>query len=81
MLIDLLNGDIPALDGMALLAVRTHLTLMEVGVTVRAVLAHISKDRLHVALRASDTFMHAAQRVLCGVVIEFRDRPDRLPAA
>jgi hypothetical protein len=41
----------------------------------------ISKDHLGVALRAGHTFMQAAQRVLGGVVIEFGDRPDRLPAA
>jgi hypothetical protein len=50
-------------------------------VTVGAFLAHVSEYRLHVALRASDPFVHAAQRVLRGVVIEFRDRPDGLPTA
>ena len=80
-LIDLLNGDIPALHGMALLAVRTHLALVEVGVAVRAFFPHVGKHRLHVALCASHTFMHSAQRILRCVVIEFRNRADRLPTA
>lgn len=80
-LIDLLDRNIPSLDGMALLAVCPHLPLVDVGVAVGALRTHIAEDRLGMALRAAHAFMHAAQRILRGVVIEFRNSADRLPAA
>lgn len=53
---------------------------MEIRVAVGAILAHIGKDRLDVAARARHLLMHAAQRILCRVVIKFRDRADGRPA-
>lgn len=47
---------------------------------VGAILAHIGKHRLDVAARAGHFFVHAAQRILRCVVIEFGDRADRRPA-
>ena len=44
-----LDGNIPALNGMALLAIRAHLPLVHIGVAVRAVLANVREHRLHVA--------------------------------
>lgn len=66
---------------MALLAIRPHLALVDVGVAVGALRPNICKDHLGVALRAGHTLMQAAQWVLSGVVIEFRNSSDRLPAA
>ena len=80
-LVDLLHGNVPAPNRVALLAIGAHLALVDVGVTVCALRTHISKDHLGVALGAGHSLMQAAQRVLGGVVIEFGDRPDRLPAA
>jgi hypothetical protein len=80
-LIDLLNGNVPAPDRVALLAIRAHLALMNVGVAVRALRAHIGKDHLGVALSAGHSLMQAAQRIFSGVVIEFRDGSNRFPAA
>ena len=80
-LIDLLNGNVPASDRVALLAIRAHLPLMNIGVAICALRAHIGKDHLGVALCAGDSLVQAAQWVFGGVVIEFRDRTDRLPAA
>jgi hypothetical protein len=80
-LIDLLDGNIPALHSVALLAVGAHLALVDIRVAIRALRADISKDRLGVALRARHAFMHAAQGILRRVVIKFRDRADRLPTA
>jgi hypothetical protein len=65
----------------ALLAIRAHLALMNVGVAVRALRAHIGKDHLGVALSAGHSLMQSAQRIFSGVVIEFRDGSNRFPAA
>ena len=80
-LINLLNGDMPALDGMALFAICAHLPLMNISVAVRALRAHIRKHHLGVTLRARDSFVQSAQGILSGVVIEFRYGTDRFPAA
>ena len=79
MILDLLHGNIPALNGVTLRAVRAHPALVHVGMTVLAILPDIRENRLHVALRALDFFMHTAQRIPGLVVIEFRIRLDRAP--
>jgi hypothetical protein len=80
-LIDLLDGNIPALYCVALLAVGAHLAFVDICVTGRALRAYIREDWLGVALSAGHTLVHAAQRILGGVVIEFWYGADRLPAA
>jgi hypothetical protein len=80
-LINLLHRNMPAPNRVALLAVRAHLALVDVGVAVGALRPDIRKDHLRVALRAGHAFVQAAQRVLRGVVIEFRNGADRFPAA
>ena len=80
-LVDLLDGDIPALHGVALLAVGSHLALMDICVTIRALSADIPEDRLGVALSARHAFVHATEGILRRVVIKLRDRADRLPTA
>jgi hypothetical protein len=75
-----LDGNIPALDRVALLAIRTHLALVDVGVAIGASGAYIGKDRLGVALRASHVLVHATQRITGLIMIELRDSPDRFPA-
>src|SRR5580704_402801 len=80
-LIDLLNRNVPSLHGVALFAVCSHLALVNIGVAVGALRSDIGEDRLDVTLRTSHAFVHAAQRILGGVVIEFGDGADRLPAA
>lgn len=80
-LIDLLHRNVPSLDGMALLAIRAHLALVNVGVAIGALFTNVRKDRLGVALNAAHAFVHATQRILGCVVIEFRNRADRLPSA
>jgi hypothetical protein len=56
----LLDGDIPALNGVALRAVRAHFSLVNVSVAILAILANVREDRLDVALRALHFFVHAA---------------------
>jgi hypothetical protein len=48
-------------------------------VAVLAALSNACEHRLHVTLRAGNGLMHPAQRILCLVVIEFRNSPDWFP--
>jgi hypothetical protein len=64
----------------ALGAVGTHLTAMNIGVAVRAILADVGEYRPEVALRAVKFFVHAAKRISCGVVVEFRHAANGRPA-
>jgi hypothetical protein len=59
-LLNRLDGNLPARYGVALRAIRAKLAAMEVRVAVGAVLADIRKYRLHVAARAGNFLMHAA---------------------
>ena len=81
MILDLLHGDIPALNGVTLRTVCAHPSLVHVGMTVLAIPPNIREHRLHVALRAFHFFVHTAQRISGLVVIEFRIRLDRAPRA
>ena len=56
----LLDRDIPALNGVALRAVCSHFSLVNVGVAILAILADVGKDGLAVALHALHFFVHAA---------------------
>jgi len=80
-LLHLLDGNLPSAYGVALLAIRAELALMNVGVAVLAALPDIAEYGFHMALRASHGLVHSAQRVLRPVVIELRDGADRLPSA
>lgn len=66
----LLDGSVPPADGMALRTVGAELAAMNVGVTVRASLAHVCEGRLNVALGAAHLLVHATQGVRGFVVIE-----------
>ena len=76
----LLNGNIPALHGVALRAIRAHPPLVNVRVALFAILADIGEYWLDVALRALHFFMQAPQSITCLVVIEFRNRTNGFPA-
>lgn len=80
-LVDLLYGDLPSLYGMALVAGRAKLPLVNIGMAVGALLAYVCEHRLGVTLGASDPLVHAAQRKSGLVVVEFRDVADRFPPA
>ena len=76
----LLHCNIPALHRMALCAIRAHLSLMDVGVAVLAILSDVCENRFHMALRALHFFVHAAERVFCLGVIKFGNGPNRPPS-
>ena len=76
-----LDIGVPALDRVTGLAIRAHLSAMNVRMAIGALRSYIGKDRLGMALRAGHIRMHAAQRVFRFVVIEFGDRADGLPSS
>ena len=71
---------LPATHGVALLAIRAQLPLMNVRVAVLAALAYIGEHRLHVALRTSNGLVHASQGIARLIVIEFRNCANGLPS-
>jgi len=75
----LLHGNLPSLHRVAVRAVGAHLSLVDVGVAVLAILPHVGEDRLHMALRALHFFVHASQGIFCFVVIELGNRLDGPP--
>ena len=77
----LLRSDRPALHGVTLLAIRSHLSAMHIAflVTIGAVLADVLEHRLHMACNALHFFVHAAKRIVRFVVIEFRHFPNGFP--
>lgn len=52
---------------------------MNIGVAILASLPHVGEDRLDVALSAVHRHVHAAQRIPCLIVIEFRNCANRTP--
>jgi hypothetical protein len=80
-ILDLLDGDIPAEHRVTPCAIGPHLPLVNIGVAVLALLANIGKYRFDVALRTLHFFVHAPQRILCLIVVELRHGADRAPSA
>ena len=79
-ILNLLNGIVPTKHGVTLRAIRAHLALVNVGVAILAILPHIREYRFYVALCALHLLVHAAQRIVRFVVIEFGDRANGAPA-
>lgn len=79
-LLDLLHRYLPSLDRVALFAVGSKLALVNVGMAIGAFLTHIGKDRFDVALRASHSLMHAAERVPRLAMIKLRNVADGFPS-
>jgi len=61
-------------------AIRAHLALVNIGVAILTILPHIREYRLYVALCALHLLVHAAQRIVRFVVIEFGDSANGAPA-
>ena len=78
-LLDLLNRDLPSSNRVTLFAVRSQLSLVDVGVAILASLANIVEHGLDVALCAGHGLVHAAQGISRLVVIELRNCADRSP--
>jgi|SRR5579871_301531 len=78
-LLDVPDGDVPALHGVAVFAVSSKLPAMNVSVAVRALGAGLRKNQVRVALAAGYALVHAAQGKTRFVVVKFRYAADRLP--
>jgi len=76
-----LDGDVPALNRMALCAVRAHFPLVDVVVTILTILANVGEHGLDMALGAAHLLVHGSKRVLGFIVVKFRNRADRLPSS
>jgi hypothetical protein len=74
-----LQNDVPPFHGMALFAVGSHLAAMNVSVAIGTIGSGVREHQLGVTLRASHSLVQAMQRVFRLIVIELRDRTDRLP--
>jgi len=77
----LLDGNVPALYRVALLAVRPHLAAVDVLMAVGAILADIGEHRPDVTLHALHFLVHATKWVPCFVVVEFGYGTDRSPTS
>ena len=77
---NLLHRDVPASKGVALLAIGTELSAVDIRVAIRAVFADVREHRLRVALSAFHFVVQAAQRVTCFAVIEFDVDAERPPS-
>jgi hypothetical protein len=80
-ILDLLDRDLPSPDRVALLAIGPQLAPVDIGVAVLATLPNAAENWFDMALCAGYRLVHAAKRIARLIVIEFRNRPDRLPAA
>lgn len=78
-ILHLLRGDIPTLDGVTLCAIRTHLPAVNIRVTVGTVLAHVREDRFYVARDAIHLLVHSAQGIFCFTVIKLGYGTNRAP--
>ena len=77
---DLLGGDFPSGNGVAVLAGGAELPAVDIGVAIRALLSNVGEDRLRVAQAAGHAFVHAAQRIAgLNSVVELRYGPDGSP--
>ena len=80
MVLDRLDGDVPPLDRVALLALRSELAAVQIGVAIRALCPHVAEHQLDVAGHAVHFLVHSTQGVGGLVVIEFGLSADGFPA-
>jgi hypothetical protein len=79
-IVDLLYGDLPTLNGVTPRAICAHLPLVNISVTILASFAHVGEYRFGVAPRAGHLLMQTPQWVLGLIVVEFRNGPDGAPS-
>jgi len=78
-ILDLLDGNLPAQHGMALRAIRAEFPPVNVRVAIGAIFADISEDGLDVTFVAFHFFVHAAKGIFGAVVVEFRNSANGPP--
>lgn len=65
---------------MALCAIRSHLSLVNISVAFLAVLADVGEYRVDVASRAFHPLVHSSQRIFGIAMVELENAPNRMPA-
>lgn len=80
-LVDLLHRNLPTFHGVTLITICAELALVDVSVAIRALVTHVGKYRLDVALRTGHSLVHSPQRIPSLVMVELRYASDRLPSA
>src|SRR5260370_6526249 len=79
-LLDVLDGNLPSLDRMAVLAVGSELSAVDIGVAVSARVANVRKQQFGVAVSArAHGRVHATQRIPGLAVIKIRHRTNWFP--
>src|SRR5260370_14969691 len=79
-LLDVLDGNLPSLDRMAVLAVGSELSAVDIGVAVSARVANVRKHQFCVALSArAHGRVHATQPIPGLAVIKIRQRTNWFP--
>lgn len=79
-ILDRVKVDLPTHDRVTAFAVGSELAAMNVRMAVRALLAHVLKDEICVALCTAHLDVHAAERISSLIVVELRIRTNRFPA-
>jgi hypothetical protein len=75
-----LDRYLPAENCVALGAIGAELTAVNIRVAIGTILANVGENRLHMAARAGDFFVHAAKGVTRGVMVKFGNGANRGPA-
>lgn len=79
MLLDGRKTDLPTTHCVTLRAIRAKFSEVNIGMAVRAILAHIGEHFFHVALCAENFFVHSAQGITGLIMVEFRIGTDGPP--
>lgn len=79
-LVDRMNRHLPAIHSVTQFALCSVLSAVDVGMTILAALAHVTKQRSCVALLAAHFRVHPTKGVASLVVIKLRNVADRLPS-
>lgn len=79
-LADVVDGNLPTGVTMAHVALRAVFAAMNIGVAVLALLADAGEHKTGMAVSAAYLHVHAAQSEVRLLMLELRDRSDRLPA-
>lgn len=78
-LLQFLGVNVPAFDGVTLLACGAQLSAMDVRVACGAGRADLLELEVRMAFGAAHFFVHAEKRIASAVVVEFRNTANRFP--
>jgi hypothetical protein len=79
MLLDLVDGNLPAENRVALRAIGAEFSQVNIRVAIRAIFSDVGEHRLRVAFQTANFLVLSAQRISGFIVIEFQHRAYRTP--